>query len=81
MPIVHDAVEKVQVTKYWKPLASKYNLVPGVTPVNPNLDAYVTERAISGLFKLVANEERKIRMNPAARVTDLLKKVFGSVDK
>jgi hypothetical protein len=80
-PIVHRAVEKVQVTKYWKPLASKYNAVPGVTPVNPDLDAYVTEKAISGLFKLVANEERKIRANPAARVTELLKKVFGSRDK
>jgi uncharacterized protein DUF4197 len=81
MPIVHSAVEKVQVTKYWKPLVSKYNLVPGVTPVNPDLDAYVTDRAISGLFKLVASEEKKIRTNPTARVTDLLKKVFGSVDK
>lgn len=80
-PIVGRAIDKVQVTKYWKPLASKYNAVPGVTPVNPDLNAYVTERAIAGLFKLVANEEKKIRANPAARVTDILKKVFGSVDK
>lgn len=80
-PIVGRAIEKVELTKYWKPLASKYNAVPGVSPVNPDLNAYVTERAIAGLFKLVANEERKIRANPAARVTDLLKKVFGSVDK
>ncbi|HEX5037462.1 MAG TPA: DUF4197 domain-containing protein [bacterium] len=81
MPIVRRAVDTVQLTKYWKPLVSKYNLVPGVAPVNPDLDAYVTEKAISGLFKLVASEEKKIRTNPAARVTDLLKKVFGSVDK
>lgn len=80
-PIVGRAIEKVELTKYWKPLASKYNALPGVTPVNSDLNAYVTERAISGLFKLVANEEKKIRTNPAARVTDLLKKVFGSVDK
>jgi hypothetical protein len=80
-PIVGRAIEKVQVTKYWKPLASKYNAVPGVTPVNTDLNAYVTEKAIAGLFKLVANEEKKIRSNPAARVTDLLKKVFGSRDK
>lgn len=80
-PIVGHAIEKVQVTKYWKPLASKYNAVPGVKPVNPDLNAYVTEKAISGLFKLVANEERKIRADPAARATDLLKKVFGSRDK
>lgn len=80
-PIVGRAIEKVQLTKYWKPLASKYNAVPGVKPVNPDLNAYVTDKAISGLFKLVANEEKKIRTNPAARVTDLLKKVFGSRDK
>jgi hypothetical protein len=80
-PIVKDAIDKVQVTKYWKPLSSKYNAVPGVTPVNPNLDAYVTERAIRGLFKLVASEEKKIRADPAARVTELLKRVFGSREK
>lgn len=80
-PIVARAIEKVQVTKHWKPIASKYNAVPGVKPVNPDLKAYVTDRAISGLFNLVANEEKKIRANPSARVTDLLKKVFGSVDK
>lgn len=76
-PIVAAALKKVQVTKYWKPLASRYNKVPMVKPVNPNLDEYVTNKAMEGLFKLLAEEELKIRKDPAARVTDILKKVFG----
>lgn len=81
LPIVREAIEKVQVTKYWKPLVTKYNAVPGTTPVNPDLDAFVTERAIDGLFKLVAIEEGKIRRDPAARTTELLRRVFGSRDR
>ncbi len=77
-PIVQRAIDKVEVTRYWTPLVTHYNRVPFVQKVNPDLDAYVTERAISGLFKLIANEEKKIRENPAARITDLLRKVFGS---
>jgi hypothetical protein len=46
--------------------------------VNPDLPAYVTERALNGVFVYIAEEEKKIRKNPAAQVTDLLKKVFGS---
>ncbi|MDL1873426.1 DUF4197 domain-containing protein [Deltaproteobacteria bacterium PRO3] len=71
-------IAKVGVTKYWTPLVKRYNQIPFVQRVNPNLDSYVTERAISGLFKLMANEERKIRRDPAARVTDILRRVFGS---
>lgn len=77
-PIVHKAIEKVQVTKYWNPIVSKYNALPGTNPVNPDLDAYVTERAIHGLFLLVAQEEKKIRREPSARVTELLRRVFGA---
>lgn len=76
-PIVKSALEKVEVTKYWTPLATVYNKIPLVTKVNPDLDTYVTEKAIEGLFKLIAAEEYKIRKDPAARVTDILKKVFG----
>jgi hypothetical protein len=53
--------------------------MPMVQKVNPNLEEYVTERALQGLFKLLAEEEGKIRKDPAARVSDLLKKVFGSL--
>jgi hypothetical protein len=49
--------------------------------VNENLDQYVTTKAIDGLFILMASEENKIRTDPVARVTDILKKVFGSLDK
>ena len=80
-PVVKDAIEKVQVTKYWEPLITKYNqltLLTGGEKVNPDLNEYVTQRAISGVFKLVASEEKKIRKDPVARVTDILKKVFGS---
>ena len=77
-PIVKRAIQKVQVTKYWSPLASTYNQIPFVTKVNPNLDEYVTQKALDGLFYLVTQEELKIRKDPKARVTELLKRVFGS---
>jgi hypothetical protein len=79
LPIVKTALTKVEVTKYWNPLATAYNKIPLVTKVNPDLDAYVTEKGIDGLFKLIADEEYKIRKDPAARISDILKNVFGSV--
>lgn len=77
-PIVANATKKVELTKYWKPLADAYNNLPFVTPVNPDLDGYVCDRAINGLFKLIGDEEKNIRTNPLARGTEILKKVFGS---
>ncbi len=77
-PVVRQAINKVELAKYWAPLVTRYNMVPFVKKVNPNLDSYVTERAVSGLFKLIANEEKKIRQNPSARVTDILRRVFGA---
>ncbi len=76
-PIIAASLKKVQITKYWNPLFTTYNKVPFVKKVNPSLDDYVTQRAIEGLFKLVAQEETKIRKDPAARISDILKKVFG----
>ncbi len=76
-PIVKAAITKVQLTKYWTPIITSYNKVPLVQKQNPDLTAYVTDKAIQGLFKLLADEELKIRKNPASRVSDLLKKVFG----
>jgi hypothetical protein len=78
-PIISASLQKVQITKYWNPLVKKYNAMPMVQKVNPNLDDFVTERTLVGLFKLLAEEEGKIRKDPAARVSDLLKKVFGSL--
>ena len=76
-PIVKAALEKVKVTQYWNPLVSRYNKIPLTTKVNPDLEDYTTEKAMAGLFTLLAQEEKKIREQPAARVTDLLKKVFA----
>lgn len=78
LPVVKEAITKVNVTKYWNPLVTKYNKLPGVKKQNPDLNDYVTKKAANGLFVLVADEEAKIRKDPMARVTDLLKKVFGS---
>jgi len=76
-PIVETALKKVKVTQYWNPLASRYNKIPLTQKVNPDLEDYTTKKAMEGLFKLLAQEEKKIRDNPAARTTDLLKKVFA----
>lgn len=76
-PKVKEALQKVNVTKYWKPLMTKYNKIPGVKKQNPDLDSYVTAKAMEGLFTLIAEEEMKIRKDPAARVSDILKKVFA----
>jgi len=76
-PIVKDAIEKVNVTSYWNPLVNAYNMIPGVTRQNPNLEDYITVKAIDGLMTLIAEQEVKIRQDPAAQVTALLKKVFG----
>jgi hypothetical protein len=81
LPIVKTAIESVNVTKYWTPLITSYNSVPFVKKLNPDLNEYVTQQALKGLFVLLAQEELKIRKNPVARVSDILKKVFGSLDK
>ncbi len=78
-PIVKEAISKVKVTKYWENVANSYNkinVLSGGKKVNPDLEMYITEKAIDGLFKLIAKEEEQIRDNPAARTTDLLKKIF-----
>lgn len=76
-PVVKNAIDKVNVTSYWSPLVNAYNMIPGVTRQNPNLEDYITGRAIDGLMTLIAEQETKIRQDPAAQVTALLKKVFG----
>jgi hypothetical protein len=78
-PIVKKAIAKAQVAKFWKPVITKYNRIPGVSKKNPDLDKYITEKTLQGLFTLVAQEEAKIRKDPASRVTDILKKVFGGL--
>ena len=78
MPVVKEAITTVKVTSYWTPLVTTYNKLPNVKKQNPNLDEYVTNKAINGLMLMIADEEINIRKNPAARISDLLKKVFSN---
>jgi Protein of unknown function (DUF4197) len=77
-PVIRQSLDKVNATRYYSDLIKTYNKIPLVQKVNPNLDEYATEKAIQGLFLMIAKEEKNIRANPGARTTDLLKKVFGN---
>jgi hypothetical protein len=77
-PVIQNSLNKVNATKYYSDLVNTYNKIPMVQKANPNLDDYATEKAIDGLFVMVAKEEKNIRENPGARTSDLLKKVFSS---
>lgn len=82
-PKVQNALKTVKLTEYWNPIITKYNTVTAMTggeKVNPDLDDYVTKGAMKGLFRLISDEEKKIRKDPMARVSDILKTVFGSLD-
>ena len=81
-PKVKEATSKVKLTESWTPIINRYNqamTLTGGQKLNPDLDAYITEKAITGLFFMVEKEENKIRKDSAARVTDILMKVFGSI--
>jgi hypothetical protein len=76
-PVIKKSIQDVKVTQFWNPVVSAYNNIPLTRPVNPNLEEYIAEEAIDGLFKMVAAEELKIRKDPAARTTEILRRVFG----
>ena len=76
-PVIRTSLQKVNATKYWKSLMRAYNKIPFIKKVNPDLEIYVTEKAIDGLFFMIEKEEKRIRENPKQRTTELLKKVFG----
>ncbi len=77
-PVIQSSLNKVNATRYWTEIVTIYNKLPTTRQkVNTDLTGYVTERALNGIFVNVAEEELKIRTNPAARITDILKKVFG----
>jgi hypothetical protein len=76
-PIIASALDQVNATRYYDDLVNTYNKIPLVQKADPDLEQYATQQAISGLFKLIAEEEANIRRDPAARTTALLKKVFG----
>jgi hypothetical protein len=76
-PVVDRAMNEVGVTRQYKELLGKYESIPFVKKETFDIDGYVVTKALDGLFHVVGEEERKIRTNPQARVTDLLKEVFG----
>ena len=77
-PIVSNAMNEVGVTRQYKELVGRYENIPFVKKESFDLDQYVVTKALDGLFHMVGEEEMKIRKNPTARTTDLLKEVFGS---
>lgn len=79
-PVIENALDKVDLTRYWTPLADNYNKLPLVQKVNPDLNEYVLDETLEGLFVVIALEEARIRENPQARVSEILRKVFGYLD-
>lgn len=75
--MIEASLDKVNANKYWNTIFSTYNKV-SFNKVNPDVSAYVTDMALSGIFYQLGLEEQKIRKDPAARTTELLKQVFGT---
>ncbi len=80
-PVVQNSLSKVGADKVWSNIITKYNAIPLVNKVNPDLKDYVTNEAMKGVFKMVAVEEKDIRTNINARTSDLLKRVFTLQDR
>ncbi len=80
-PDITRSLKAVHATKYWGDVMGQYNQIPFVKKVNPNLTSYVTNQAVNGLFKEIAKTEKSIRENPVERTSQLLKRVFGLLDK
>jgi hypothetical protein len=76
-PVVTGSMDKVGVAQSYKKMTAGYDNIPFVKREDVDLDNYVTNKSLDGLFHMVGQEEQKIRTDPAAQVTDLLKKVFG----
>ena len=76
-PIISSSMDEVGVTRSYKEMMDKYTSLPFMKSQSLNLDHYVTDKALDGLFYMLGQEEKKIRTNPADMVTELLKEVFG----
>ena len=79
-PIVRAALDETRATRYYAEIAETYNELPLTPDIDADLAGYATGRAIDGLFVMIADEEARIRSDPAARTTKLLRRVFGSID-
>ena len=80
-PVIKNSFAKVGADKIWTQIITKYNSIPLVKKVNPDLTDYTTNKALEGVFKMIAVEEKDIRTNFSARTSDLLRKVFALQDK
>lgn len=80
-PVVDSTLNLNKATQYYADLVKTYNEIPLVKKVNPDLKGYATQKTIDGLYTLIAQEEKKIRKDPVARVSDILKTVFGQSAK
>ena len=79
-PVIKSSFEKVGADAVWTKIINKYNTIPLVKKVNPDLTDYTTNQALAGVFKMIAVEEKEIRNNISARTTPLLKSVFAMQD-
>jgi Protein of unknown function (DUF4197) len=79
-PVIQNSFQKVGADQIWSSIITKYNSLPLVTQVNPDLTDYVTNEALKGVYKMIAIEEMNIRTKYSSRTTDLLKKVFALQD-
>jgi uncharacterized protein DUF4197 len=76
-PVVSDSMNQVGTTQAFKKVMGSYAALPFTPRVSFDLDQYVTAKAVDGLFHMLGEEEKKIRTDPAARATELLRTVFG----
>jgi hypothetical protein len=80
-PVIDAALKKTDATKYWSDVFTNYNKIPFVTKVNPDLNSYVTQKALDGLFYEVAQEEAKIRKDPVGTANSIIEQVFGAIKR
>ena len=79
-PVIKNSFAKVGADRVWTNIISKYNAIPLVKKVNPDLTDYTTNKAMDGVFKMIAVEELNIRTKISSRTSDLLKRVFSMQD-
>ena len=80
-PVVKESIGKVGADVIWANIITKYNAIPFVNKVNPDITDYVTNKALEGVFKMITAEEKNIRTNLKSRTSNLLQQVFAMQDK
>ena len=80
MPVVQQSLDEVNAREYWRSVVQAYNKIPFIKKMNPELDEYVTQKGLDGMFSLIEKKELDIRKNQSSRTSDLLTKVFAKQD-